>query len=660
MKPVKTLNQLSKDCNPISSNCVRWEGPDIPCIELCAGDTITHVNFKLATLVCEIQEELDLTELPLYCLDDTCTGCTLCSPEDKTLKNILDCIIKKYCELETAIENIDTGGGTVTIPGIDVTIDCVENITGTILSTDPTNDEIIQLIIDGVCKNDEIITNILTTIVTIQNDCCGGGGGGVPLSDVTYTNCNSVIVTESIGTIIQSLKTEQCDLREDVGLEADVDTALAKQCDNITTNAVLGLSFTQAINLAESEGTQWDIMCALLSKVQEIETLQKECCQPDCSDIVMQVLGTLQDDGSGTKTFDFTFTFDGSTTVPFSGTDCGSVITLKDVGGNTQVINNVLLDDDLTWTGVPVNPILDLTDDIKISVQSCLEFAEYNLKCVNCIEGVVAVTNNCEYCTITINGTDIDLNISYLNAGIVTTINVSTTGTENKQVIIPGTAVIQALVLNSGTINLITNDPECPGILIEIADVKALKCYQVNIDADFYNITGTTVLYNIVGIWNAGVQEVTISSVRSDLTTTRAVVGTASPDPIKLWVDPGVNNYNGGDTAGTVFCDSIYLFNDDGSAPNLSNSKTTITDDITASGSLIVTGLEQLYFTDEIGTEELVANKNNFSTVVIKAVEGLDQLYLELAMNVTVNDLNAVKPKVMLSFTEIVDCDICT
>ena len=40
---MKPLNLDNKPCSPISSNCVVWQGPDIPCIQLCTGDTVSDV-----------------------------------------------------------------------------------------------------------------------------------------------------------------------------------------------------------------------------------------------------------------------------------------------------------------------------------------------------------------------------------------------------------------------------------------------------------------------------------------------------------------------------------------------------------------------------------------------------------------------------------------
>lgn len=54
---------LSKDCIPQSSDCIIWQGPDIECLDLCYGDNITTVLYKLALLVCDILTRAENGEL---------------------------------------------------------------------------------------------------------------------------------------------------------------------------------------------------------------------------------------------------------------------------------------------------------------------------------------------------------------------------------------------------------------------------------------------------------------------------------------------------------------------------------------------------------------------------------------------------------------------
>ena len=38
---IPTNSNNPNNCDPISSNCVVWQGPDLPCVEICTGDTIS-------------------------------------------------------------------------------------------------------------------------------------------------------------------------------------------------------------------------------------------------------------------------------------------------------------------------------------------------------------------------------------------------------------------------------------------------------------------------------------------------------------------------------------------------------------------------------------------------------------------------------------------
>ena len=72
---IPTSSSISTNgCDNISSNCVVWQGPDITCINLCSGDTVTEVVYKLATEVCTlitsgVTANPDLTGLDLTCLN---------------------------------------------------------------------------------------------------------------------------------------------------------------------------------------------------------------------------------------------------------------------------------------------------------------------------------------------------------------------------------------------------------------------------------------------------------------------------------------------------------------------------------------------------------------------------------------------------------------
>ncbi len=94
---IKPLNSDVNGCSPTSSNCVIWQGPDIECLNLCKGDTITDVFFQLACLVCTIKDQLDVDTYDLTCLD--LATCDL----PHTFSEFMQVIIDKICELQALI-----------------------------------------------------------------------------------------------------------------------------------------------------------------------------------------------------------------------------------------------------------------------------------------------------------------------------------------------------------------------------------------------------------------------------------------------------------------------------------------------------------------------------------------------------------------------------
>jgi len=96
---MKPLNLDNKPCSPISSNCVIWQGPDIPCIKLCTGDTISDVIAKLATELCTVLDILNVTNYDLSCFN-----LTACGPND--FQALIQFLIDRICALQTEVNTL--------------------------------------------------------------------------------------------------------------------------------------------------------------------------------------------------------------------------------------------------------------------------------------------------------------------------------------------------------------------------------------------------------------------------------------------------------------------------------------------------------------------------------------------------------------------------
>ncbi len=78
---------------PVSSDNVIWQGPDLPCIKLCKGATISKVVYEMACKLCAL---IDMFELDNYTLD--CLQLNKCDiPKD--FVQLIQLLINKICEI---------------------------------------------------------------------------------------------------------------------------------------------------------------------------------------------------------------------------------------------------------------------------------------------------------------------------------------------------------------------------------------------------------------------------------------------------------------------------------------------------------------------------------------------------------------------------------
>ncbi len=107
---MRPLNLDNSPCTPIASNCVIWTGPSISCIKLCTGDTVSDVVFKLATELCTL---LDQTNVTTY--DLACFNLAACPPT--TFDQLIQLLIDKICALENITPTATTPTTSTTSPG---------------------------------------------------------------------------------------------------------------------------------------------------------------------------------------------------------------------------------------------------------------------------------------------------------------------------------------------------------------------------------------------------------------------------------------------------------------------------------------------------------------------------------------------------------------
>lgn len=87
----KPNNFNNENCESKSSNCVIWDGPDLDCVGIVNGETVTETVYKLGKELCTVMDQLNLSNYDLKCLDTD--GCG--APKD--FKSFINILITKVC-----------------------------------------------------------------------------------------------------------------------------------------------------------------------------------------------------------------------------------------------------------------------------------------------------------------------------------------------------------------------------------------------------------------------------------------------------------------------------------------------------------------------------------------------------------------------------------
>jgi len=379
MIPVSSSN-YQQGCNPISSNCVIWQGPDLPIIGLCKGDSISDVIAKLAGELTEIQEATSIAGVDLSCLELTT------APE--SIEDLFQVIVNELCSLGGRCDSLE-GSGTGS-----ASEEIIASLPACLQYTNAQNDLITQLPVDQyaelvaakVCEIIADITTINTTldnhesrITVLENDTT---------SDYTTPqitpNCVLPSLPTDIDVVLDELEDQFCTLDSTLGGSTSLLAASTYQCallnvDNQLAGAGTMSSLegwnTQVNNVAESLQNMWLTLCDMRAAIKDIQT---NCCNISCSDVIFAAFGSYNDE---TITLNF-----GGTVIPTEFTECNSA-------GNTVVITDAASNSYTTTISVSDALSGNDTEDIDISGSALSAASNYFVTMTLCVtyDGV-----NCE------------------------------------------------------------------------------------------------------------------------------------------------------------------------------------------------------------------------------------------------------------------------
>jgi hypothetical protein len=262
---MKPLNLDNRPCSPISSNCVIWQGPELTCINLCKGDTISDVVANLATELCTL---LDQTNVSNY--DLTCLGITACGPKD--FQALIELLIEKICEAQGLTPDKTTGDSTCP--------DCTVTVASCFIQNGQTTMQLIDyvnMIAERVCGLISDINNLQQQIndLTIRVEILEGAAPpAFTIPTVTFTCRISTLnpgqpyaVDVALQTFINDV---WCPTATALGTPSDLISSYTLPCSfdtDVTTNPNWTPSPT---TLAESMTNVWIVLCDLYAAVSGI------------------------------------------------------------------------------------------------------------------------------------------------------------------------------------------------------------------------------------------------------------------------------------------------------------------------------------------------------------------------------------------------------
>lgn len=263
---MKPLNLDNRPCSPISSNCVIWQGPDIPCINLCTGDTVSDVVYKLGTELCTIMDTLKITNYDLSCFN-----LTACPPTD--FQALIQFLIEQVCASQ-GIANTTKTATTSNCP------DCVVSVAPCFVTGGQTTMQLVDYvtaigtricnIIDQITLINTQLSSILIRVEALEN-------APVPITPTPtiIINCDigslSAGNTYAIDTVLDALLNNTangyCTLLSVLGTPAEIGNALVPACPfgtDVTTDPNWTATPT---TLAESLTNAWIVLCDVYAAV---------------------------------------------------------------------------------------------------------------------------------------------------------------------------------------------------------------------------------------------------------------------------------------------------------------------------------------------------------------------------------------------------------
>jgi hypothetical protein len=383
---IPTSSSISTNgCDNISSNCVVWQGPDIACINLCSGDTVTEVVYKLATEVCTLITSGVTANPNLTGLDLTCLNIAGLTPT--TLVPVLQSMVVQICANSNSVAP-QTELPIMTLPACLQYNDASGNPV-----TELRLDLFATLIANQVCTNlssintlNSALTNITGRLVILEA-CVLPCSGAVVETQVIPT-CVMPAVLTNVSVLLLALEARFCTLETAVGLPAAILLTIQQSFIVSATSQLtnpgsdygsIGGWNSSPVNLAQSVQNAWVVIDDMYTAIASI---QLNCCPSGCDAVIFGYSTSNNLDTNG-EIASVTFNFQTSS-IPASFNDCAgsTVITITDAAGLsvTSTVSVSSLQNNASGVTLAVNT-LNTQQNLTVLVAFCVTDSTSENRC---------------------------------------------------------------------------------------------------------------------------------------------------------------------------------------------------------------------------------------------------------------------------------------
>lgn len=243
---------LNKNCTPVSSSCVIWNGPKIECIDQCQNDSIEDVIYRLGQIVCSLSE---IQSSDCNCNDKVTSQIFSCYNTDQSINTGIPSYTLTTEEmLEFLFTNLICIKGEYEITYQDVLHkikslslplalpECLQYEEDGQTITELTYDQYILLLAQWVCDLYDTLVTQQGNITTIQNDILiiqrWIDNYKEPDKLTITSGCASAAnpgETVNIDTAFETFEARYCDYISVLGSTTKWTTAMSAMCPMLAT-----------------------------------------------------------------------------------------------------------------------------------------------------------------------------------------------------------------------------------------------------------------------------------------------------------------------------------------------------------------------------------------------------------------------------------------